>query len=158
MKIMLSIAPWDMWEGEDDSIYPVGLAYLGAVLEKNNYDVELLNLTNSKWEDVKEDVIKKIETEKPDVFGIRILSNSRVSAKELLKEVKRVSPKSVIIAGGIHTTFLYNQILNHYPVDYAVLGEAEITLIELLDAIKNKKPVNEFKKINGVAFKDKEEI
>ncbi len=158
MKFMFAIAPWDMWEGEDDTLYPLGLAYLGAVLEKNNYKTDILNLTYSKWEDVVEKVREKIEREKPDFFGISILSNSRISALKLLKIVKEVSPKTIIIAGGVHTTFLYDQILNNYPVDFTILGEAEITLVELLDSINNKKPISKFKKIKGIAFKHNEEI
>ena len=91
MKFMFAIAPWDMWEGEDDTLYPLGLAYLGAVLEKNNYKTDILNLTYSKWEDVVEKVREKIEREKPDFFGISILSNSRISALKLLKIVLKKS-------------------------------------------------------------------
>lgn len=158
MKFMLAMAPWDLWENEDDTLYPLGLAYLGAVLEKNNYETDILNLTYSNWEDVKQSAIEKIKSFNPDIFGISILSNSRISAKKLIEEVKKINPNVIIIAGGVHTTFLYNQILNYYPVDYAVLGEAEITIIELLNAIKNKKSVEDFKKIKGIAFKHNNEI
>ena len=153
MKFMFAIAPWDMWEGEDDTLYPLGLAYLGAVLEKNNYKTDILNLTYSKWEEVMENAREKIKSEKPDVFGISILSNSRISALKLTKMVKEVSPNTTIIAGGVHTTCLYDQVLNNYPIDYTVIGEGEITFIELLNAIKQKKQISVFKKINGIAFK-----
>jgi len=154
MKIMLSIAPWDLWQGEEDALYPLGQAYLGAILEKNNYGVELLNLTNSRWEDVKEEVTKKIQKEKPDVFGISILSNSRISALKLLKQVKETSPKTIIVAGGVHTTMLPEQILENYPVDFLVLGEGDLTFLELLNNIKKRKPNSSFKKIKGIVFKE----
>jgi len=158
MKFLLAMAPWDMWEGEDDTLYPLGLAYLGAVLEKNNHEVDILNLTYSNWEDVKPNAIEKIKSFNPDILGISILSNSRISTKRLIEEAKKINPNLIVIAGGVHTTFLYNQILENYPVDYAVLGEAEKTIIELSDAIKNKKPLEDFKKIKGIAFKEKNQI
>jgi len=158
LKIMLSIAPWDLWEDEEDTHYPVGQAYLGAVLDEAGYETELLNLTNSKWEDVQEEVINKIKQWKPDIFGVSILSNSRTSALKLLKTIKKISPKTKIIAGGIHTTFLYEQVLDNYPVDFVVLGEGDKTILELIKAIEQKKNLSYFKKINGIAYKFKGEI
>ena len=38
MKILLTIAPWDLWENEDTTIYPMGLGYLATILEKNKYN------------------------------------------------------------------------------------------------------------------------
>ncbi len=158
MKITLCIAPWDMWEDENYSVYPLGLAYLGAMLEKNKYEVNLLNLSLCKLEDAKKEIIKHLSEQKPDFFGFSILSNSRISARELIKLVKELSPQTKILAGGIHTTFMYEQILNNYPVDFAVLGEGEYTLLELLDAIQKKKSISFLKKIKGIAFKYEGEI
>ncbi|MBU0894644.1 MAG: B12-binding domain-containing radical SAM protein [Nanoarchaeota archaeon] len=158
MKIMLCLAPWDLWEQEEDTMYPLGLAYLGAILEKHGHTTELLNLTNSNWDKIKFSAEKKIKEFNPDVFGISILSNSRVSTKKVLTLVRKISPKIIIIAGGVHTTFLYEQILNYYPVDYAVLGEADYTILDLIEAIEKKKPLSFFRKIKGIAFKNKNEI
>ena len=157
-KFMLSIAPWDMWEGEPDTIYPLGIAYLAAVLEKEGYEVDVLNLTYGNWEDAKEEVAKRIKKFDPDFFGISILSNSRISALKLISVVKEIKPDIPIFAGGVHTTFMYEQILNAFPVDIAVLGEGEITTIECLDAIIKKKSVNDFKAIKGIAFKHEGKI
>ncbi len=160
MKVTLAIAPWDLWEDDQDnnSIYPVGLAYLAAVLEKNNHEIGMLNLTNHKWENVKQKVIDHAKKEKPDILGIGILTNSRTSAKKLIQTVKEHSPNTIVVAGGIHTTYLYEQILNHYKVDFAVLGEAEETFVELLDFIKQKRPIEDFKQIKGIVFKHKGEL
>lgn len=158
-RVMLSIAPWDLFEdsgGED--IYSIGIASLAAILEKNGYEVDALSLSYSKWEDVREKVIRKLKEFKPDFFGVSILSNSRVSTHKLLDVVKKLYPSIPIIAGGVHTTFLFEQVLNNYPVDFAVIGEGDITIIELLNAIKNKRPIQEFKKIKGIAFKQDKEI
>ena len=153
IKVMLIIAPWDMWESENVSMYPNGLCSLASVLEKNNYEVDLLDLTFSKWENIKENIKKKILEMEPDIMGISILSNSRVSALRLTTFVKEINPKIKIIAGGVHTTCLYEQVLNNYPIDFAVIGEGELTILELLKAINGKKPLNFFKKIKGIAFK-----
>ena len=101
MKIMLSMAPWDLWDGEEDTLYPTGLGSLSAILKKNRYDVSMLNLSYSKWEEVKEKVAERLKREQPDVFGISILSNSRISALKLVKLVKEICPKTVIIAISI---------------------------------------------------------
>ena len=158
MKILFSIAPWDMWEDEDYSVYPLGLAYLSAILEKNGHEVEVLSLSFSTIEDAEKKLSKKIEQFKPDIFGVSILSNSRVAALKFFQLAKKISPETILIAGGIHTTFMYEQILTHYPIDFAVLGEADYTILELLDAIKKKKSLDYFKNIKGIAFKNNNEI
>lgn len=158
MKVTLAIASWDLWEDGDYSVYPLGLAYLASVLEKNGHDVKLLNLSLSRWEDIKDNVIETIKQEQPEVLGISILTNSRTSARKFIEIVKEYSPKTLIVAGGIHTTYLYEQILDNFKVDFAVLGEAEGTFVELLDAYQQKKPIEEFKKIDGMAFKHKGEL
>ena len=158
MKILLSIAPWDLWEDEDYSIYPLGLAYLGTILEKNGYDVKILNLSFSTIEDAKQKLAMEIKNERPDVFGISVLSNSRVAALKLFQLAREISPKIILLAGGVHTTFMTEQVLDHYPIDFAVLGEADYTILELLDAVKKKRPVSYLKKIKGIAFKHNNEI
>ncbi|MFH1358679.1 MAG: radical SAM protein [archaeon] len=157
-RVMFAIAPWDMWGGEDDSGYPTGIAYLAAVLEREGYEVSVLNLTYTRYEDVIEDVKRKIKEINPDIFGINIMTNSRNSALKLLNVVKEINPNIPIIAGGVHTTILPEQVLNNFPVDFLVLGEGEITLTELVSTLKEKKPLKDFKKIKGIAFKYNGEI
>lgn len=158
MKILLAIAPWDLWESEDTTLYPMGLGYLAAILEKNKHKVDILDLTYSKWENVKNKVEEKVREFNPDILGVSILSNSRISALKLMNFVKEIKEEVIILAGGVHTTCLYEQVLKNYPVNYAVLGEGEITIIELINAIKNKKNKEFFKKINGIAFLNNGEV
>lgn len=158
MKILLAIAPWDMWEAEETTRYPNGLGYLAAILEKNKHEVDILDLTYSKWENVKDNVEEKVRKFNPDILGVSILSNSRISALKLMNFVKEIKKEIIIIAGGVHTTCLPEQVLKNYPVNYAVLGEGEITLIELINAIKYKKNKEFFKKIKGISLIDDGEV
>jgi radical SAM superfamily enzyme YgiQ (UPF0313 family) len=46
---------------------------------------------------------------------------------------------------------MYRQILEHYPVDVIVIGEGEITALELARAIEGGRDLFA---VNGIAFKD----
>jgi radical SAM superfamily enzyme YgiQ (UPF0313 family) len=158
MKIMLAIAPWDLWEDQEADIYPNGLASLAVVLEKNNHQVDMLDLTYSSWDNVKGGVEERIKKEMPDILAVSILSNSRISALKLINLARQINPKITVLAGGVHTTCLPEQVINNYPLDFAVIGEGEITLLELLNAIKNKKSIAELRKIKGIIFKHNGEV
>lgn len=159
MKILFFTAPWE-YGGEDvQNIYPLGLAYLGAVLEEKGYKVNAFNFSNKSWVKEEGNIREIIKKENPDVVGVSVMSNNRISSFRLLKMAKEINKKIVTLSGGVHTSFMYNQILENYPeVDFAVLGEAEETIVELMNAIKKKKTSNELRKIKGLAFRHKGEI
>ena len=46
--------------------------------------------------------------------------------------VKQVSPEIVVIAGGVHVTIEYERVMRNPNIDFAVRGEGEYVLQELL--------------------------
>ena len=54
-----------------------------------------------------------------------------------LELAKRVNPATITIIGGIHPTFMHEEVLNSSAaVDYIVCGEGETTLRELLTVLE----------------------
>lgn len=124
---------------------PLGLGYLAAVLERAGHEVNLIDLFKTNFEE-SERIIRR---ENPDVVGISCLTEFRVSSIQLAHLVKAINPDIKVIMGGSHATIMYEQVLRNYPVDYVVLGEGEITMLELVSALKNNMPVDDIK---GIAF------
>ncbi|MBI2355112.1 MAG: cobalamin B12-binding domain-containing protein [Deltaproteobacteria bacterium] len=129
MKILLSYisgAP-----GRDDpyiSLLPTGLCSLHACLREAGFDASLANF--SGWKD--EAVIRQLETLKPDIVAISQWTHNRHASMELARLVRRVAPGCIVVMGGGHATFRYQEILRQgSPVDIVALGEAEATLVEL---------------------------
>ncbi len=58
-------------------------------------------------------------------------------AVRTLELAKRVNPHVVTILGGVHPTFMFEELLTSSPaVDYIVIGEGEVTLAQLLTVLE----------------------
>lgn len=129
---------------------PLGLAYLAASIKKfRKGQVEIIdtNALNYSIEDLKAHLSKS----KPDVIGISILTPMYLRAKEAINAARQVLRDSIIIVGGPHVTIFPIKTLEENPeVDIAVIGEGELTIVELLSAIGKNKSLS---KIKGIAYR-----
>jgi len=101
------------------------------------------------WIEVK----KIIKDFKPDVVGISIMFTAYFDdALRLAKVVKAVNKKIYVVMGGSHVSTDPKACVTNKDVDFAVYGEGEKTMEELLMALEKKKPVG---KIKGMAYKTK---
>ena len=125
---------------------PLGIAYLAATLEKSGFAVKATDMFDFSWDRVR----KTLEDERPDVVGITCLTEQRESPREMARLCKAVNKDCLVIAGGIHPTIMYEQALQHWPVDVVVLGEGEETLRELIVCLHGNTP---FGGVAGLAYK-----
>ncbi len=142
------LKPWYFKERS----YPVGIAYLGTILEKKGHDVRLFDFFNKPQNQIETEFLDIINQEKPDVVGFSILSMNRVASFDLIKKIKEKHPEIKIIAGGIHCSVLYEQILRNFPVDAICVTEGESLIHALVENINNK---DALKSVPGLAFIDK---
>jgi radical SAM superfamily enzyme YgiQ (UPF0313 family) len=157
MKIIFFSTPSELSDysiTDTNKIYPLGLAYLGAVLEKENFEVKVFDFFGLTWKEGAKKIFKIISSEKPDVIGLSSLTMNRTSASRVAKMAKKINPEIKVLMGGVHPSIMYEQILRTYPVDFIVFGEAEETILELMEGIKNGKKTSHFEKIKGIAFKN----
>lgn len=138
-----------------DEQYPTGLLYLDAVLRKNSYEVLTKYYTPLYEYICMSEIKKEIERFKPDFVGITMMSMTRVSAYKAIKMIKKISPETKIILGGIHPSIMYEQLLQNFPVEAVCIGEGEETIVELLDTLADKKSL---KKVKGIAYKEKNKV
>jgi radical SAM superfamily enzyme YgiQ (UPF0313 family) len=158
MKILLFTPPFEA-PAKQAASYPLGIAYLGAVLEKAGHKVEAYDFLFDSWSDVKEKIEKIIKKATPDIVGISSMTTNRYSSFELTKMCKKLNEKIKVVLGGVHPTMMYKQILENFPVDYIVIGEGEETFLELVKAIEKKKEQSgNLKKITGIAFRDNNDV
>ena len=135
----------------------LGLSYICGSLKKAGYKkIKALDLTAYsfiKRENWKKVLIKEFKKFNPDLVGITSTSPTHFRALETAKIIKRLKDIP-IIKGGVHETNCgYYTIKNHKEIDYSVVGEGEITIIQLIKALTNKLPLE---RINGICYrKDK---
>ena len=112
------------------TIYPpLGIAYLASMLEKHGYkcriiDANILQITN-------DEVLRILEEENPDIVCISINVSTAKAGNALAREVKERFKKKVII-GGVQASSVTERTLRQTLADAVVLGEAEATVLELV--------------------------
>lgn len=130
---------------------PLGILYLDTVMRMNNYEVLTKNYTYESEEDFLKDIECQIKNFRPSIVGLSILTITRVSAYKAIKLIKSIDKDIKIIAGGIHSSLMYEQLLNNFPIDIICIGDGEETIIEILKAYEKNLP---FKNIRGVAYRE----
>ena len=129
---------------------PVALLYLAGYLEKNGIECDLIDPVLDKQirdkdfyrnlkatlKDIEREIIEEIEHSQPDVVGITCYTPEYFEVLNLAKAIKKLNRQTKIIVGGIHPTFHPQDFISkNSPVDFVVLGEGELTLLELIKKI-----------------------
>ena len=140
----------------------LGLLYLAAILENQGISADILDLeqfyplVDSDLDDIIENKIQDYS-----IFGLTTLTNNFSYTLQIIKKIRRVVPKSIIVLGGPHASFLYEDILSlDNLVNYICVGEAEQSFLELLKILLNKKQLTVIQfetllgNIKGIAFKN----
>lgn len=128
--------------------FPLGLAYISAMLKRSGYNVFGLNLNHCNTDE--QDEIKKAIKEN----NIQIVATGGLSAhyhkvKMIVDTVKEYDKKIITIIGGGLLSSEPQLIYEDFKLDYGVMQEGEETIVELVDAIINQK---DFTKIAGIIF------
>jgi len=128
-------------------IMPMGLSYLGSVLEHSGHEVQILDLLVSRYS--KEKIKNKLDEYQPDIVGVTSVTLNYPIASDILKYAKSVDKDVITIIGGPHVTFAPVETLTEAPwIDIVVRGEGEMTM---LDIVSGKKLAD----IDGIAYRDK---
>ncbi len=141
MKVTLINPPYPLNAHAHPPFIPLGIAYLGAVAEKEGHEV---NVIDCQAEHLTVDSFRqRISKENPDVIGVTSTTLLYNSAKEILQTAKTDHPNATTMIGGSHVTFWDENALNECPsIDVIVRREGEITFIELLRAHARKKELS----------------
>jgi len=160
MKILLVNPPMPVAWYNDEFYLPSSLLYLGAQLQKNGEDVKILDLkaikisqdgTAKKFYD--KTLLDTISEFGPDLIGFGCLfSGNFPDVIKLSKLCKETFGNIPILAGGIHFTIYAAEILENCPsIDWIALGEAEETIVKLVNKVKRKD--NDFSDIERFAYR-----
>ena len=164
-KVSLINPPERVLDGSYRYYLPFPLLYLASHLEENNIKTDIIDV---KVEKTYLDIIKnRIFSTDPYQLTIdKIIAETRASGPSLIgiscitreyKSVMRIASllkeklKVPIVVGGIHPS-LYPQhfIYERSPVDFAVIGEGEETLLELARFLESGR--EDYEHIDGIAY------
>lgn len=136
---------------------PLGLMYLSSWV-KQQLGAETRILDVKFCHDPRQAVIDAVRDFNPDVVGISGLTAEAYLLHEAARLARTIRPDVPIIAGGPHATSDPDDVLANPAIDAAVIGEGEITLVELLRAIDGAGPgwtdPAGLSTIRGIAYRD----
>jgi len=136
MKILFLDPIHKVWEFFRGLTANPGLIYLAAVARRD-YNVKVFDAyaeNDQPWNKTAE----YLERERPDVVFISgSFTTFWYDAMNCAKLVREILPGAKIVTGGYTATQLYNQALESGLFDFVICGEGEITMMELLAAIRS---------------------
>lgn len=128
---------------------PLGLAYIASVLEREGYGVDIqdMNIMHSQITDF----LKKVKQIQPQIVGISFMTPQVKIAGQIAEEVKAVAPSAWVVVGGPHVSAVPQEVLQQRAIDFAVIGEGEMTMLDLARVLL--RTGGDFDDIYGLAFR-----
>jgi len=129
---------------------PLDIGYCAAVLEKNGYNVHIIDSIFKKnfygtilnW---------KV---RPSIVVIHLTTAAYEVAMKLARYFKEKYASKIIFMGQHASALPDTLVFKNSPVDICMIGEAEKTILDVCNSLsRNKK---NFRKIRGIAFFDSE--
>ena len=137
---------------------PAWAAYLTGALKGAGYDD--IRFVDAMTNDLSEEQVRAIlEAEQPDLVGVTAITPSIYKAERLLQMVKEIHPEALTVLGGIHGTFMYQQVLTEAPwIDVIARGEGEEIIINIVSALDRGHWLDARGEIKGLAYRDQDQI
>lgn len=129
---------------------PHAVLSIAAPLVKEGYKVKVIDMrTDENWQ---ETVLESLKSN-PICVGISTMIGTQIrfalKAASLIRGHR--NGQIPIVWGGVHPTLLPLQTLENELVDIVVVGEGELTILELVKTLAEKTPLSE---VRGIAFKN----
>ena len=142
------------WTPSPDYLATPPLPYLslGNPLREAGYDVRIVD---AKWEPrCREQLADWLD----GAVCVGVSGMTGYSVKDGLAFsglVKKYRPELPVVWGGWHTSFVARQAVSDPRIDVAVKGQAERSFVQVLDALRDKRPLSG---IAGIAYRDGEVV
>lgn len=131
------------------SIFPLGIAYLAAVCRKAGHGVKIYNQDVYHWPE--SHLVDFLNKEHFDAVGIGVIAGYFQYRKllELSAAINEAEDRPFYIIGGHGPAPEPEYFLKKTGADVVVIGEGEVTIIELLEALEGKR---EMSSVFGITF------
>ncbi|MBZ5561663.1 MAG: B12-binding domain-containing radical SAM protein [Acidobacteriia bacterium] len=129
--------------------HPLSILALAAVLEGRE-DYEMID--GNVDQVATETICRAIQKDSVELLAVTVMPGPQmVAAVESCRRIRALFPRVPIVWGGYFPSIYADAALNAPYVDFAVRGQGEETLLELLDALRGKRALAS---IRGLSFKD----
>jgi len=150
--------------GKPNVFQPLELAYVAALLERQ-HKVHIIDAPTEGRENLEEidgtkyrvglsnkEIADRIRRWSPDVVEIHIpFSGWWKTAYEVASIVKSIDKDIITVLSGLHPSSRPADSLMHPNTDFVVIGEAEYTMLELVEVLEQR-TTESLKKIRGIGY------
>ena len=123
---------------------PLGILAVGSVLEKAGFDVQLVD------DDIfLADIAPRVLEFNPDLVGISFQTPAYTRAKKIVSTLRPLLPHAKFCAGGFHPSILPEQVVRELSLDFCVIGEGELTMLDICHRLTKKEDISG---VHGICF------
>ncbi|MBI4581049.1 MAG: cobalamin B12-binding domain-containing protein [Planctomycetes bacterium] len=150
-RVQLFFPPmvFSRFQSRQTAMFPLGLGYIAAVLDRDGYDVSLVDCPSEGYQtsiDIGKDrevyglsmaeIRQRILEYRPDAIGLSVLfSTLENRALMIARMAKEIDPDIVVVCGGPHVSAFYKRLIQDPAVDYCVTGEGERVVVDLFRSL-----------------------
>lgn len=138
MKVTLITMKFD-----GDFAENVGVGRIKEFLKQNNILTDIVYFSQGESA---ESVVNRIDID-CNIYGFSVYDKSVLNIAEIASVIKRKKTESTIFIGSKYVTSYYKEIFKDSrmgAIDYAILGDGEYSIFELIKCIENAEPLNDF--------------
>ena len=135
--------------GQKELVAPLGVMYVASVLREAGHDVRIYDCGDD-WN--RPDAFRQaLLAFRPDVVGLSAITYEGRVLEGMARVCKATLPGVPVIVGGPHPSAYPDRCVRRADMDYAVLGEGEVTALELVNALTRG---GDPRSVPGIAWHD----
>ena len=127
--------PNQRWQKDDINtvwdLNPSTLCLLSTMVK----DIVDIKIVDAQFHNMTQEAFRKvIENYNPDYVSVSIMTSEYCDILDIAARiVKSINKNIIVIAGGVHVTTNYDYVMRNKNIDYAVRGEGEYVLKNLIE-------------------------
>jgi len=157
-KVLLINPPFIRYggiEGHGGKNTPLNLAYLASFTREEMRGVDVDIIDAEGLELTYEQIYEKVDAFSPDIIGITCPTPVYYIVQQICSDLKRKDKDVKIVIGGPHVTALPKESLTETECDIVVIGEGELTFLDIVSRLKDGKDLHS---VPGIAYKENGDV
>jgi magnesium-protoporphyrin IX monomethyl ester (oxidative) cyclase len=138
LDVLLIATPLIMGDHRLDFKPPLNLLFLHAYLKRQGMASDVCDMVSERLELA--DVLARIQRQQPRAIGIPMYHATTDTVFDLIRAIRAMDPSIRIIAGGPSFTIEPDKYMQSGLFDAGVVGEGEVTFLEVLKALREPDP------------------
>jgi len=127
--------------------YPIGLGYITTAVKQAGYEFDIYDIDALRPSD--DQVLAFLRKNRYDVIAFGCLVTHYKWTKWITQEIKKIHKNCKIVVGNSVASAIPEILLMNTGADVAVIGEGDVTIVEVLDRLRNGEPLEG---VPGVAY------